>query len=113
MYFVTSLTETTTAMKRTKSTRTRRAPRSVRFTTERMLKVIASFGRVAVAGEIASKLGDDSRDGRRKLSVMLNRAKKAGLVKHAPSGEHGNGSRGSWFITTGGRKVLNTAPRSR
>lgn len=99
-------------MKRTNSTRTRRAQKSIRFTTERMLKVIASLRRVAVAGEIASKLGDDSRDGRRKLSVMLNRAKKAGLVKHTPSGKNGAGARGGWSISSGGRKVLKTAPRS-
>lgn len=98
-------------MKRTTSTRARRTQKSIRFTTERMLKVIASLGSSAIAGEIASKLGDDSRDGRRKLSVMLNRAKKAGLVKHTPTGKRGSGSRGSWSITTGGRKVLNTRPR--
>lgn len=100
-------------MTRTNSTRTRRAQKSIKFTTERMLKVIASLRSGAVAGEIASKLGDDSRDGRRKLSVMLNRAKKAGLVKHTPNGKHGAGSRGSWSIAAGGRKVLSTAPRSR
>jgi len=62
-------------MKRTRSNRTRQAKKT-RFTTARMLNVVASLGRDAVAGEIARKLGDDSRDGRRKLSVMLNRAKK-------------------------------------
>lgn len=110
MYIVTTLkTKGTIAMKRTGPKPNRRAPKAVRFTTERMLKVIASLRRNAVAGEIASKLGDDSRDGRRKLSVMLNRAKKAGLVKHTPTGKHGAGSRGSWSITTGGRKILKTA----
>lgn len=72
-------------MKRTNSSRTRRAKKATRFTTPRMLKAIASLGG-AVAGKIATKLGDDSRDGRRKLSVMLNRAKKLGLVKHTPTG---------------------------
>ena len=92
-------------MKRTNSSRTRRAKKSTRFTTPRMLNVVASLGRDAVAGEIARKLGDDSRDGRRKLSVMLNRAKKLGLVKHTPTGNHGAGSGGRWSITAVGRKV--------
>lgn len=89
-------------MKRTNS-RTL-ATKSVRFTTPRMLKAIASLGAGAVAGDIAKKLGDDSRDGRRKLSVMLNRAKKFGLVKH--TGNSGAGSRGSWSVTAAGRKAL-------
>ena len=97
-------------MKRPNSSRTRRATKPIRFTTPRMLKAIASLGG-AVAGEIARKLGDDSRDGRRKLSVMLNRAKKLGLVKHAPTGNHGAGSGGRWSVTAGGRKVLARAER--
>lgn len=98
-------------MNRTNSSR-RRANKSIRFTTTRMLKVVASLGRVAVAGEIARKLGDDSRDGRRKLSVMLNRAKKFGLMKHAPTGNSGAGSRGTWSIAAGGRKFLARAERN-
>lgn len=94
-------------MKRTKS-RTR-ATKSIRFTTPRMLRALASLGRGAVAGQIARKLGDDSRDGRRKLSVMLNRAKKFGLVKHTPTGNSGAGSRGTWSVTAAGRKALATA----
>ena len=93
-------------MKRTN--RTRRTKKPIRFTTPRMLKAIASLGG-AVAGEIATKLGDDSRDGRRKLSVMLNRAKKLGLVKHAPTGNHGAGSGGKWSVTATGRKALAVA----
>jgi len=50
-----------------------------------------------------------TRDGRRKLSVMLNRAKKLGLVKHTPTGNHGVGSGGRWSITAVGRKVATTA----
>ena len=99
-------------MKRTNS-RTRRANESIRFTTPRMLKVIASLGAGAVAGEIAKKMGDESRDGRRKLSVMLNRAKKFGLVKHTPTGNHGASSRGSWSVTAAGRKALSGAERNR
>ena len=100
------------AMKRT-SGRTRPVRKSIRFTTGRMLKAIASLGQFAVAGKIANKLGDDSRDGRRKLSVMLNRAKKAGLVKHTATGTYGAGSGGKWSITAGGRKVLTSAERIR
>ena len=96
-------------MKRTNSSRARRAKRPIRFTTPRMLRAIASLGRLAVAGEIARRLGDDSRDGRRKLSVMLNRAKKVGLVKHAPTGNHGAGSGGRWSVTAAGRKALTSA----
>ena len=96
-------------MKRTKASGARRAKQPIRFTTPRMLKAIASLGRDAVAGEIARKLGDDSRDGRRKLSVMLNRAKKVGLVKHAPTGNHGAGSGGRWSVTAAGRKALASA----
>lgn len=88
-------------MKRTN--RTRRATKAIRFTTPRMLKAIASLGG-AVAGKIATKLGDDSRDGRRKLSVMLNRAKKLGLVKHTPRD-------GMWSVTAAGRKALASAER--
>jgi len=66
-----------------------------------MLRAIASLGRLAVAGEIARRLGDDSRDGRRKLSVMLNRAKKGGLVKHTPTDSHGR-----WSVTSAGKKPL-------
>ena len=50
-----------------------------------------------------------TRDGRRKLSVMLNRAKKLRLVKHTPTGNHGVGSGGRWSITAVGRKVATTA----
>lgn len=96
--------------KRTNS-HTRRAKKPIRFTTPRMLRAIASLGRGAVAGQIARKLGDDSRDGRRKLSVMLNRAKKLGLVKHTPTGNHGAGSGGNWSISAGGRKALASAER--
>lgn len=95
-------------MKRNNS-RTRRAKKPIRFTTPRMLRAIASLGRVAVAGEIARKLGDDSRDGRRKLSVMLNRAKKFGLVKHTPTRNSGAASRGGWSVTAAGRKALTIA----
>ena len=91
-------------MKRTNSRS--RAAKSTRFTTPRMLKAIASLGAGAVAGDIAKKLGDDSRDGRRKLSVMLNRAKRFGLVKHTANGNSGAGSRGSWSVTAAGRKAL-------
>ena len=91
--------------------RTQRAKKPIRFTTPRMLRAIASLGRGAVAGQIARKLGDDSRDGRRKLSVMLNRAKKLGLVKHTPTGKHGAGSGGNWSISAGGRKALASADR--
>jgi hypothetical protein len=97
------------AMKRTN--RTKRAKKLIRFSTPRMLSAIASLGRVAVSGEIASKLGDDSRDGRRKLSVMLNRAKRVGLVKHAPTGSYGAGSGGRWSVTAAGRKTLAVADR--
>lgn len=86
--------------------RTKRAKKAIRFTTPRMLRAIASLGRVAVSGEIARKLGDDSRDGRRKLSVMLNRAKKVGLVKHTPTGNYGAGSGGRWSVTAAGRKAF-------
>ena len=47
-------------MKRTSASSTRQAKKSTRFTTPRMLNVVASLGRYAVAGEIARKLGDDS-----------------------------------------------------
>lgn len=76
-----------------------------------MLRVITSLGR-AVAGEIARKLGDNSRDVRRKLSVMLNRAKKLGLVKHAPTGNYGAGLGGTWSVTAVGRKALAIAERN-
>ncbi|MGH7649271.1 MAG: hypothetical protein ACREND_14230 [Gemmatimonadaceae bacterium] len=102
-----------TSKKTPKKTKTQKRPRrrmtaagkTVRFSTIDILNSLAR-GAVKRVDALAQAVGDESRDGRRKLSVMLNRAKRAGHLKHTPTKKSGRGSGGTWALTAKGAATL-------
>lgn len=87
---------------RTRTKRMRRqmtaAGKSVRFSTADVLRSLTN-GAAKRVDALAQAVGDDSRAAKRKLSVMLNRAKRAGYLKHQARER-------TWALTAKGKALI-------